>query len=104
MILQHVSSGRWSEGASLPANRQLAHDLAVARLTVQRTLGEMIEAGVLLDKATVRRGKHKGEATMKLRPETISRLETLGRERALIYKTLVLTPQRRVGFAHRRPA
>jgi len=47
MILQHVSSGRWSEGASLPANRQLAHDLAVARLTVQRALGELIELGVL---------------------------------------------------------
>lgn len=45
----------------------------------------------LLDAMTVRRGKRKGEATAELRPDTVARLETLGRERALIYKTLVLT-------------
>ena len=45
----------------------------------------------LLDAATVRRGKHKSEAIAALRPETVARLDLLGRERALIYKTLVLT-------------
>ena len=45
----------------------------------------------LLDAMTVRRGKRKGEAVAKLQPETFKRLELLGRERALIYKMLLLT-------------
>ena len=45
----------------------------------------------LLDAMTVSRGKHKGQAVAKIRPETVARLDLLGRERALIYKTLVLT-------------
>ena len=49
----------------------------------------------LLDTATVRWGKHRGEAIFQLRPETCRRLELLGRERALIYKTLVLTGLRK---------
>jgi integrase len=49
----------------------------------------------LLDARTVRRGKHKGQAVAKLRPEVVERLELLGQERALIYKTLVLTGLRR---------
>ena len=43
----------------------------------------------------IRRGKRKGEATARLRDETIRSLERLGRERALLYKTLVLTGLRR---------
>jgi integrase len=49
----------------------------------------------LLDTMTVHRGKHKGEVTAKLRDETKARLMRLGRERALIYKTLVLTGLRK---------
>jgi integrase len=49
----------------------------------------------LLDAATVRRGKRKGEAYARLRDETRDRLELLGRERALTYKTLVLTGLRK---------
>lgn len=49
----------------------------------------------LLDRMTVRRGTRKGEAYAKLRPETRRRLERLGRERALVYKTLVLTGLRK---------
>jgi integrase len=49
----------------------------------------------LLDAATVRRGKDAGKAVANLRPETVERLELLGRERALIYKTLVLTGLRK---------
>jgi len=45
----------------------------------------------LLDAMTVRRGRRKGQAVAKLRDETRRRLERLGRERAMIYKTLVLT-------------
>ncbi|MFO7665840.1 MAG: hypothetical protein R6V76_04420, partial [Desulfobacterales bacterium] len=49
----------------------------------------------LQDAATVRRGRRKGEAVAELRDETRRRLEWLGRERALIYKTLVLTGLRK---------
>ena len=49
----------------------------------------------LVDRMTVRRGKRKGEAYANLRPETRTKLEHLGQERALIYKTLVLTGLRR---------
>jgi integrase len=45
----------------------------------------------LLDAMTIRRGKRKGEAVAKVRPETRNELEALGRERALIYKALVIT-------------
>ena len=49
----------------------------------------------LLDALTVRRGKRKGQAVANVRPEIRERLEALGRERALIYKTLVLTGLRK---------
>jgi integrase len=49
----------------------------------------------LLDALTVRKGPRKGERYAKVRPEVQQRLETLGRERALIYKTLVLTGLRK---------
>jgi site-specific recombinase XerC len=49
----------------------------------------------LLDAAMVRRGKRKGQAVAKLHDDTRLRLEALGRERALIYKTLVLTGLRK---------
>jgi integrase len=44
---------------------------------------------------TVRRGKRKGHQHAELKPETVRRLERLGRERALIYRTLVLTGLRK---------
>lgn len=49
----------------------------------------------LLDAMTVRRGKRQGEAIAGLRTKTRRRLERLGRERALIYKTLVPTRLRK---------
>jgi integrase len=49
----------------------------------------------LTDARTVRRGKGKRQSVAKLRPETVARLEAVGRERALIYKSLVLTGLRR---------
>ncbi len=49
----------------------------------------------LLDAMTIRRGKRKGEGAAVLREETRCRLECLGRERELIYKTLVLTGLRK---------
>ena len=49
----------------------------------------------LLNAMTIHRGKRKGQAVAKLRPEIRAQLEALGRERALIYKTLVLTGLRK---------
>ena len=49
----------------------------------------------LLDASTIRRGKRKGQATAKVRDVVRADLELLGRERALIYKTLVLTGLRK---------
>jgi len=49
----------------------------------------------LLDALTIRRGKNKGKQLAKLRPDVVEDLQRLGRERALIYKTLVLTGLRK---------
>jgi integrase len=49
----------------------------------------------LLEAMTVRRGRQKGEAVANLNEATRRRLELLGEERALIYKTLVLTGLRK---------
>ena len=49
----------------------------------------------LLDAQTIRRGKRAGEAEAKVKDHTRARLEAAGRERALIYKTLVLTGLRK---------
>jgi integrase len=52
---------------------------------------EVARSRPLLDTMTVRKGPRKGERYANLRPETRDRLEFLGKGRALIYKTLVLT-------------
>jgi integrase len=44
---------------------------------------------------TIHRGKRRGQAVAKLRPEIRAQLEALGRERAIVYKTLVLTGLRK---------
>jgi integrase len=49
----------------------------------------------LLDAATIRRGRRKGQTEARLKESTRERLELLGRERALVYKTAVLTGLRR---------
>ena len=49
----------------------------------------------LAEAMTIRRGKRKGELAAKVRDDVRQELERLGRERALIYKTLVLTGLRR---------
>jgi hypothetical protein len=53
----------------------------------------------LLDAMRVRRGKRKGVTAANVKPATVARLELLGRERALIYKTLVLTGLRKKELA-----
>jgi len=49
----------------------------------------------LLDALTVRKGPRKGERYADVRPEVRERLQLLGRERALVYKTLLLTGLRK---------
>src|SRR5262249_49911911 len=49
----------------------------------------------LLEALTVRKGPRKGERYANVRPEVQERRRLLGRERALIYKTLVLTGLRK---------
>jgi integrase len=49
----------------------------------------------LLEALTIRRGKRKGETLANVRPDVRARLEAVGRERALIYKSLVLTGLRK---------
>jgi integrase len=49
----------------------------------------------LIEATTVRKGPRKGERYADVRPEVRERLETLGWERSLIYKTLVLTGLRK---------
>ncbi len=49
----------------------------------------------LIEAKTIRRGKRKGLLEANPHPNVVQRLELLGRERALIYKTLVLTGLRR---------
>ena len=49
----------------------------------------------LLEAQTIRRGPRQGERSAKLRSNTQERLRRLGQERALIYKTLVLTGLRK---------
>jgi integrase len=66
---------------------ELVHLLDVAR---QRPL---------LVALTVRKGERKGERYANVRPEVRQRLDLLGRERALIYKTLVLTGLRKAELA-----
>jgi integrase len=49
----------------------------------------------LIEALTVRKGPRKGERYANVRPEVRERLDLLGRERALIYKTLLLTGLRK---------
>ena len=53
----------------------------------------------LLEARTIRRGKNKGKPFGKVTPRTREQLERLGRERALIYKALVLTGLRKSELA-----
>lgn len=49
---------------------------------------------------TIRHGPNKGQLKANLRPEVRERLERLGRERALIYKTMALTGLRKKRVGH----
>ncbi len=89
------------------AKRIREHDLAgipvaVRRLDPRRQRRSLTpdEIGRLLDVAaarplddarTLRTGKRKGERTAEVRPEVVERLLAIGRERVMIYRTLLFT-------------
>ncbi len=52
---------------------------------------DVAQARPLKEARTIRRGKNKGLLERELRPEAVAHLEAVGRERVLIYRTLVLT-------------
>jgi integrase len=56
---------------------------------------EVARVRPLREAMLIRRGKRKGELTATVKPEVQERLKRLGLERALVYKTLVLTGLRR---------
>ena len=60
-----------------------------------RRLLDVARRRPLEDRSTVYKGPRKGQRYANLRPEVQRRLDRLGQERALIYKTLVLTGLRR---------
>ncbi len=51
----------------------------------------MARSRPLEEARTIRRGEDKGKLSAEVRPEVVAHLEELGRERALIYRTLVFT-------------
>ncbi|MBL8761533.1 MAG: site-specific integrase [Phycisphaerae bacterium] len=68
------------------------------RAMTEEELARLLDAAQrrpLADALTVRRGEAKGQAQAKLSPATRENLLRIGRERALIYKTLVLTGLRK---------
>ena len=64
-------------------------------LDEMRRLLDQARRRPLSDALTIRRGVNKGQQTAKLSPERRDELERLGHERALIYKTLILTGLRK---------
>jgi integrase len=102
-----VTFGNWCAASQrLPANpfaRLPLANVKADRRRVRRALEEhellkLLDAArrrPLLEAATIRRGPRRGQAVGRLREATRLRLERRGRERALIYKTLVLTGLRR---------
>jgi integrase len=72
--------------------RRIARALTLDEM---RRLLDQARRRPLDDALTIRRGKNKGQQTAKLSPERRAELERLGHERALIYKTLILTGLRK---------
>ena len=72
--------------------RRRRRSMTAAELT---RLLEVARDRPLAEAAKVRRGARKGQAVAVIRPEVRERLRLLGRERALIYKTLVLSGLRK---------
>jgi len=84
-----VNVGKADEGADVRRQRRALTEAELVKLL------DVARRRPLLDGARVLRGPNKGRPLATLQPETRERLDRLGRERALIYKTLVLTGLRK---------
>ena len=74
----------------------------IRRALTEGELGKLLDAArrrPLLDAMTIRRGKDKGKAIAELRESTRARLEKVGWERALLYKTYLLSGLRKAELA-----
>ncbi|MBM4041215.1 MAG: site-specific integrase [Planctomycetes bacterium] len=89
--------------AANPLNGLSRSDESLDRRRLRRALTEE-ELLKLLDVArgrplheamVIRRGRHKGQATTRVRPDVRQELEAIGRQRALIYATLATTGLRK---------
>lgn len=47
-LLERIAAGEWGEGAAIPPEQTLARDFGVARMTVNRALLDLVQAGVLV--------------------------------------------------------
>ena len=102
-----VSFARWCvESGRLMANpfaglgkaNEQADRRHIRRSLTEDELGRLLNAArnrPLLDAMTIRRGKRKGQTVGIVREDVRDRLQWLGRERELIYKTLALTGLRK---------
>ena len=102
-----VSFARWCvESGRLMANpfaglgkaNEQADRRRIRRSLTEDELGRLLNAArnrPLLDAMTIRRGKRKGQIVGIVRDDVRDRLQWLGRERELIYKTLALTGLRK---------
>ena len=99
-----IRNGRLTDN---PFRRVAKADVKADRRRQRRALSEgellrlldVARRRPLLDRMTIRRGKDRGKAIANLRESTRKRLEKLGWERALVYKTLVLTGLRKLELA-----
>jgi integrase len=73
---------------------EAVHERRAETVENLRKLLQMAAERPLLDALTVRKGERKGERYADVRPEVRSRLLLEGRERALLYKTAILTGMR----------
>ena len=91
-----TETGRFSNHdlGKLPNADRRADPRRQRRALTEEEIGRLLAVALtrpLDDARTIRRGKDKGERTAILRPEHVSFLERLGRERVLIYRTLIFT-------------
>jgi len=106
-----IGFGNWCVGtnrlqsnplASLPKANVKADCRRKRRAMTETELTRLLDATrrrPVLDAMTIRRGPNKGKAIAKISDETKRRLELLGRERSLIYKTYLLTGLRKSELA-----
>ena len=81
--------GRYDDKADCRRKRRALTEAELSRLLV------VAAERPLNDAMTIRKGPNKGKLTAKVKPENVVKLKRLGRERALFYKTLILTGLRK---------